>query len=247
MKRIFFGLLTISFMTANAQAKIIKYYTEGWMETSKEKAAYYAEFIKEGSNYSCTSYWINTQKVRGKSVYADTLMKSPIGIQLLYSKNGHLEDSSSFENNELKYSYHYYPNGQLAMHYFLPDNKKEGTVEGYDESGKKIKNYIFQREAEFKGGQKAWTSYINKSATKDFPAKGKEEVTVTVKVEFIVDENGEVITPKILASSGYKNVDNDALQVIANSPSWKNAVLYNQPVNAYRVQPIIYTLQPEKK
>lgn len=247
MKGILFILLTISFISAKAQAKITKYYTEDWMETSKEKAAFYADFIKEGANYNCTSYWINTQKVRGRSVYKDTVMQSPIGLQVLYSKNGYTEDSSFVENNEVKYSYHYYPDGQLAAHYYLPDNKKEGIVEGFDESGKKIKNYIFQREAEFKGGSKSWVSYINKNAIKDFSAKGKEEETVTVKVEFIVDKNGDVVLPKILKSSGYKNVDNDAIQVISSSPTWKNAILYNQPVNAYRVQPITYKLQPQKK
>lgn len=247
MRKVFFSLLSISFLSANAQVKITKYYTEGWMETSKDKAAYSADFIKEGANYSCTSYWINTQKVNGRSVYPDTVMQSPIGLQLLYFKNGHLQDSSFFENNEIKYSYHYYPNGQLAMHYFLPENKKEGIVEGYDESGRKIKNYIFQREAEFKGGQKGWISYITKNVTKDFAAKGKDAVTVTVKVEFIINKDGDVVTPKIMESSGYKNIDQDGLQVIANSPAWKNAVQYNQPVNAYRVQPITYMLQPQKK
>lgn len=248
MKGFFFCLLTVAFSTISAQTKLTKYYNASWLETTSEKAAFYADFIKEGANYNCTSYWINTKTVRGKSTFADTTMLYPIGLQVLYFKNGHVEDSSFFDDNKLKYAFHFYSNNQLAAHYYLPENEKEGITEGYDESGKKIKNYIFQKEAEFKGGQKAWASYISKNAPTDLSIKGAtEEMTVSVNVEFIVDENGYVIFPKILKSSGYKNVDNDALQIIANSPTWKNAVQYNIPVRAFRIQPLTFVLKPEKK
>lgn len=165
----------------------------------------------------------------------------------MYFKNGHTEDSSLLDNNKLIYSYHYYPDDHLAMHYFIPEHKRQPVVEGYTESGEKIRNYIFQREAEFKGGPENWDSYISQNATKVFFSKGKDTETVTVKVESIVDKNGDIVSPKILESSGYKNVDNKALRVISKSPSWTSAVLYNEPVNAYRVQPFVYTLLPQTK
>ncbi|MEO6845197.1 MAG: energy transducer TonB, partial [Ginsengibacter sp.] len=225
-----------------------KYYTSNWLETTKDKAVFYADFLKDGANYKCTSYWINTSTVRGKSTYADTTMLHPVGLQGLYFKNGHVEDSSFFEDDKLKYSFHYYPNNQLAAHYYSSENNKEGITEGYDDSGRKIKNYVFQKEAEFKGGQKAWASYIIKNAPTDLTVKGiTEPVSVSVNVQFIVDENGYVIMPKIIKSSGYKNVDNDAVQIIANSPTWKNAIQYNNPVKAYRVQPLTFEVRPEKK
>lgn len=98
----------------------------GW-KPPNEKAAFYAEFIKIGENYNCTSYWANSRKIKGKSTYADTVMQFPIGLQVLYYKNGQVEDSSFYEGKDLKYSYHYFPNNQLAAHYYLPDNKKEGV------------------------------------------------------------------------------------------------------------------------
>ena len=248
MKIFFACLLSVAFSTITAQTKLTKYYLSNWLETTSDKAIYNADFVKNGANYDCTSYWANTKTVRGKSTFADTTMLHPVGLQVLYFKNGHVEDSSFYDNDELKYSFHYYPNNQLAAHYYLPENKKEGTAEGYDESGKKIKNYIFQKEAEFKGGQKAWVSYIIKNAPTDLSEKEiTGPVTVTVNVEFIVDENGYVVMPKIIKSSGYKNVDNEALQIIANSPTWKNAIQYNNPVRAYRMQPLTFELKPEKK
>ncbi|MEO6837560.1 MAG: TonB family protein [Ginsengibacter sp.] len=56
---------------------------------------------------------------------------------------------------------------------------------------------------------------------------------VTTNVEFTVDENGNVEMPKVIKSSDYKNVDNDALQIIAKIHNWKNAIQNNHPVNAY--------------
>jgi len=247
MKRIFFTLISFSYLATYAQPKVTKYYTADWVETSKDKAAYYADFIQDGNKYDCTSYWINTQSVRSRSAYSDSGMQNQTGLQLLYFKNGHTEDSSLLYNNKLIYSYHYYPDDHLAMHYFIPEHKRQPVVEGYTESGEKIRNYIFQREAEFKGGPENWDSYISQNATKVFFSKGKDTETVTVKVEFIVDKNGDIVSPKILESSGYKNVDNEALRVISKSPSWKSAVLYNEPVNAYRVQPFVYTLLPQTK
>lgn len=238
----------VAFSTTTAQTKLTKYYLTNWAETTSDKAIYYADFVKNGANYDCTSYWANTKTVRGKSTFADTTMLHPVGLQVLYFKNGHVEDSSFYDNDEMKYSFHYYPNNQLAGHYYLPENKKEGITEGYDESGKKIKNYIFQKEAEFKGGQKAWVSYIIKNAPADLTVKGiAEKMMVTASVEFIVDEDGYVTSLKILKSSGYKNVDNEALQIISNSPAWKNAIQYNKPVKAYRIQPLTFELKPEKK
>ena len=38
--------------------------------------------------------------------------------------------------------------------YYLPDNKKEGITEAFDEEGNKLKNYILSKDAEFKGGEK---------------------------------------------------------------------------------------------
>ncbi|KAA9035839.1 TonB family protein [Ginsengibacter hankyongi] len=247
MKLFFSFLITIAACNAQAQTKITRYYDANWIETSKEKAAFYADFIKDGTAYSCTSYWINTKTVRGISVFPDTVMQNPIGKQILYFKNGRIADSSFTEDKKTIYLFHYYPGGQLAMHLYVPSNSSEAVVEGFDEDGKRIKHYIFQKDAEFKGGTKAWQSYIVKNAARDLSVKGDSAITAKVQVQFIIDENGDVIAAKIFKSSGYRNVDNDALRVISDSPKWNSAILFNQPVNAYRIQPFEYPLQPEKK
>lgn len=252
MKAFMICLLVVISTFTNAQTKTTKYYNSDWEETPKEQATYYADFVKDGDQYHCTSYFMKTHTVSGVSTFADTVMAWPIGLQILYYENGSLKDSSFYKDNQYEYWYHYYPGGQLEAEYYFPENKKEATSKGYDESGKTIKHYIVEREAEFKGGQKAWESYIRKHAARTLtsdllPKKGKGSLTVNVLVQFIVDKEGYVIKPKVLKSSGYKKVDADALQVISGSPGWKSAIQLNKPINAYRIQPLTYMLRSDKK
>ena len=162
-------VLMLCAFISNAQTSIVKYYDADWIETAKEQAIYFAEFLKEASGYKCTTYWINSNKVRGISTYPDTVMKNPIGLQRLYYKNGNLEDSSFYDaNGTLKSNYHYFDNKKLAAHFYLPENKKEPIIEGFDEAGNKLKDYVYAREAGFKGGASGWQAYLLKNISKDF-------------------------------------------------------------------------------
>ena len=245
--RLLFVCLFMSASIFSKAQKVVKYYDATWASAPQDKAVYYADFTKEGDVYKTTSYWIAGNILRGRSTFANTIMEKPIGTQILYARNGHVEASAFYADGKTQYLFHYYPNNQLAMHYYLPTNAKEPVIEGFDEDGKKIKNYVFEKEAEFRGGQKAWQSYIAKSATKDFGIKGDGALTATVQIQFIVDGDGNVSAAKVLQSSGYKEIDRDALRVIRESPLWNSAVQFNKPIKAYRVQPFVYNLADKKK
>ncbi len=67
-----------------------------------------------------------------------------------------------------------------------------------------------------------------------------------VQVKFTIDKEGNAANVKIFKSSGYKEIDKDALRVISESPVWNNAIQFNNPVKAFRVQPFSYKLLDEK-
>jgi antitoxin component YwqK of YwqJK toxin-antitoxin module len=134
---------------------IIKYYDSLWMSTSKNAAFYFTEFIKEDTFYRCTSYWMKSKKLNCKSTYSDTLFSKPIGILLRYYENGQTEDSTFYENGTLKNTFHYYPNGNLWVHYSYNKESKEQITEAYDMDGNKLKDFIYLKEASFPGGQSA--------------------------------------------------------------------------------------------
>lgn len=222
---------------------ITKYYDDHGQEAPADKSAYYATCNKTGNQYQCTFHWTDNHNVRGTATYTDSTLSSPDGTLVTYDRKGHLEDSILYAEGKVDFSYHYYPNGQVAVHSHMPYGKKEAVTEFFDESGQKIKDMIVSKEAEFKGGEAAWQAYLKKNTDKDLALSGsKGGVTLTVEVEFTIDENGTVSNQKIKTSSGFKNVDKDALSVIAGSPKWSPAISYNKPIKTYRVQPVSYDI-----
>ena len=220
---------------------VTKYYDDHGNEVSAGKAVYYATFIKDGNMYQCTTYWKDNNAIKGKATYADTTLSSPDGTLTTYDRNGHLEDSIFYEEGTVDFSYRYYPNGQVAVHYHLPYGKKEGVTETFDENGKKINNFIMSREAEFKGGEEAWLAYIKKNTDKDLAiSRDKNGAVPGVEIEFTIDEEGQVTNPKITRSSGHKNIDKDALRVISDSPKWSPAISYNKAIKAHKVATVNY-------
>jgi TonB family protein len=234
-------IILASYCLQAACQDAVKYYDNSWNEVPAEKAVYYAKFTKDGDVYQRTTYWRDNNAVQGISTYTDKAFSSPEGVHVTYDRKGHLEDSAFYEEGVKQFSYHYYPNGQVAVHYHLPYGKKEGVTETFDENGKKINNFITAREAEFNGGESAWQAYLKKSIDKDFAVKRDRDTTFpSAEVSFTIDEQGQVTNPKITRSSGFKNVDKDALRVISDSPKWSPAISYNKAIKANKVQTVIY-------
>jgi protein TonB len=112
----------------------------------------------------------------------------------------------------------------------------------FDEKGNvQTANCIYEKEAAYKGGDKAWFSYLTKNLS---AAKYPEEYYQgkaygTVYIQFIVDVDGKIIEPKAL-NSVHHYLDEIALNIIRQSPRWEPAVQYNRNVKAYRKQPITF-------
>jgi TonB family protein len=181
-------------------------------------------------------------------VYSDTSFGFAKGPVVRYAENGTIEDSAYYDKlGSMVYGYHYHVNGKLAGKFLLPEGAKEPEMEGYDEEGKRIKNYIFLREAQFKGGNQKWIAFLTKSLSTEFTTKSNTEEHKRVVVEFIVDKSGYVVETKVFESSGNSAMDADAVRTIQSSPQWIPAIQFNKPVNAYRRQPLTYVLYPPAK
>lgn len=249
MKKYFlYTLLICATLPLAAQETVTRYFDNDGGPTSKERAVTYVQFVKQGEVYQATSFFVKGNILQGRGTYADTLFSRPSVEKTTYYKSGKLEDSVVYRPDGSVYeAFHFYENGQLGGHYYTIETTKKEVSEGFDENGLKIKNYILGQEAEFKGGDEAWKNYLLKSVRKDILVRGSEPQTVTVLIQFFVDVDGNVSGVKVQKSSGVVLVDKDAVGVITSSPPWKNAIQYNKPVKAYRVQPITYVLEPMQK
>lgn len=236
--------------TVFSQQAVNKYYDKDWAETTQNRAAYHSVFTPKGQLYECVTYYGNTDKIKSVSMQKDTVRGVPVGLQMSYYKNGKLEDSSYIADGvDVEYSYHYYRNGSLHARFVKGDASHKEIIEGYDEAGMRIKKFVFQREAEFKGGDAGWAKYISKKAalTKDIleslAQENPEEKQVSLIIKFAIDTEGYVTKAKVVESSGHKIIDNYALDVINSSPRWKPAIMLNERIVAYRLQPFKYLLQ----
>jgi antitoxin component YwqK of YwqJK toxin-antitoxin module len=242
MIELFSLVIILSSLSASAQDKsIIKYYDSLWSPTSRDSAFFYTKFIKNNSLYDCFSYWAETNKLYGRSVYADTVFTKPRGYFIRYYESGQVQDSSYFyENDELKYAYHYYPTGKLWAHYSYDNRTKQETSEGFDNQGMRIKGFIYMKEAEFPGGDNAWGAFLSQNLKTNVPIKNKAPLgTYNVVITFIVSTNGKIIDVKPVTNVGY-GMEDEAMRVIKKSPRWKPLILLGEERNAYRRQPVTF-------
>ena len=149
-----FTLFACTLFVQNLHAQnntIIKYYDSSWVSTTKDSSVYFTRFVKKDDVYNTYSYLTKSNKLNCVSTYTDTLFTKAVGLQRRYHKKGWLQDSTFFyEDGNIKNNYHYYPNGILWPHYTLDKPGAPETSEGFDEQGKVIPNFIYERELPFR-------------------------------------------------------------------------------------------------
>ncbi|MBK7554101.1 MAG: energy transducer TonB [Flavobacteriales bacterium] len=95
---------------------------------------------------------------------------------------------------------------------------------------------LVEQPPEYPGGHTALRNYLLNNMV--FPeAVGKEAISGTVKVRFVVDRHGKVREPKIIFSL-HPDVDGEALRLISVMPDWQPGRLREKPVNVMYVLPI---------
>lgn len=117
-----------------------------------------------------------------------------------------------------------------------------GTGVVFDPAAKKEKEpkgFIpIEMEAQFPGGEKAWTNYISRALMKKIDEFSENDFG-RCEIRFIVDVNGKVSDVTIINPRN-NLLEEIARETIANGPKWIPAVQNGQSVKAYRIQPIIF-------
>lgn len=97
---------------------------------------------------------------------------------------------------------------------------------------------------EFPGGQDALMNYFATSVV--YPKSlEKDNVSGKVFVQFTVTTTGEVTNVKALRSSGYDEMDAEAIRVIENMPKWNPAIKNGKAVAAEMTLPFQFTLKQD--
>lgn len=178
-------------------------------------------------------------------------------------RNGFMSDSISRENDSTDVQVGWFDDGSIAYAGYLVNGKEDGkwkyfhhngklssveiyhhgemiSAEYFNENGEVLTDTsLVNRDADFKGGIKEWSKYLGKNIYWPSNFEFNTSATVTVVVDFSIDENGKVADIEI--SLPFRpEFDQIAFKIIKNSPDWKPAIFHNRKVKVYRRQPITF-------
>lgn len=227
---------------------IISYLAKGGGETTKENAYTEMKFFKINNSWHGREYYIKNGVLRSEGDYADSNVKTPLGLFNNYTETGKLDYVATYTNGSPDEITYYNKNGSKKS-WVLYENQKVKDQKGWDASGKEIKNFTVVKPASFKSGADGWAKYLKKSLDKNF---APDQVTVAgtykVEVSFTVNVMGFTSRPKIISRSGScKSCEAEALRIISESPEWIPAISQNQPVDAVIVQPFVFSVLDTKQ
>jgi len=99
-------------------------------------------------------------------------------------------------------------------------------------------------EAKFPGGDGAWTRYVTKAIESNIDELTDAGQSGTCRVRFIVSKDGTVSSVEALTMKGSKLAE-IAVNAIRKGPKWTPAQQNGRHVNAYREQPVTFTIQDQ--
>lgn len=236
-------LLLLNAFLCEAQT-ITTWHNDQLDKVNKEQATQRVEIELRDKKYYRSFYSIRSGKLKSSGLYADTGWFKPLGLHISYDSTGVFTDSSIYNNESKKiYAAHYYPSGKLFIKYASNPANSTETIKAFEESGKNIPNFVYEREADFAGGFEGWKKHLIKHLKPSVPVRKKAKAgRYPVIIRFIVTSDGSIreIVPETSYGHG---MEEEAMRVIRLSPNWMPAIQYNKKVNAYRRQPILFVVE----
>ncbi len=222
-------------------------YDSLWNPCQLDKAKYMG-YVRQldDTTYRWSMYHF-TGTLMSVETYKDNEAKIPNGYFAWYDENG-IIDSSGYSLNGKKDSHWYTYDDTLAV--IIEREYSNGTlVRIIDHNDPSYKRQVDlsdslpgDKEADFKGGVKAWIKYLEKNY--QFPSRALSlNKFGKVMVDFVVDTTGKVKNPRIVKSVEF-SLDQEAIRLIEQSTNWIPAIRNRKKVNAFRRQPITFA-KPE--
>ena len=114
---------------------------------------------------------------------------------------------------------------------------------GYGQSKDTSQDSLYTKpeiEPQFKGGMPAYIAFIKQHLT--YPKKAANEgITGKVVVEFVVEKDGTITSPRLVNSLGY-GCDEEVLRIVKLMPPWEPGQVDNHPVRAWKTLPVVFKI-----
>lgn len=113
-------------------------------------------------------------------------------------------------------------NVKVRFRYKYQAAEKKANTGSIKEGGYLV-TVVPEKEAEFPGGFKQMTGYLNQHIINEIPGPGALIKIQEITVKFTIDEHGHVVNTKILRASADPKVDKLVLDAISKMPAWEPA------------------------
>lgn len=207
-----------------------------------------ARFYKNGNKFSSTLYSDGKQTYEcgwyenGNKKYEMNYFSGKLNDVVNYwYYDGSKQYSCFYENGIINGSATgWYPDGtKKREETFNNGELKEGKC--FSQEGKKIDYFPFLTSPSYKGGEIEMVKYLSHNIV--YPSKAyKNGISRIVYVDFVIDENGNIIEPEI-DRKGKVDLDQEALRVISSMPKWIPATIDGEPEKFWYRLPIKYTIK----
>ena len=234
----------------NNNLLLVAHYKDSSLQVSHGLFQFYYDnglFKKEvnyenGKEHGLLKQWDSLGRITDSVLYnyGEKIME----VNAYYHKNGRL---SGFIVNDIKSDRldktYYDANGRITSEANFIGQK--GIIKYYDSTMNGRIDTVYTREeieASFPGGERAWTLYIKQQIEKNIDALIKDNKSGTCRVKFIVDKDGNTKNAEALTMQGSK-LAKIAVNAVLKGPKWIPASQYGRKVNAFREQPVTFSVQ----
>lgn len=233
---------------AKSQGDEFNFFDASWKK-AKEKNAVYLLRVRQSGD---TSWQYSYYNVYGPLVRIETYKdkKATIrhGLFAWYNEEGWL-DSSGYYYEGLPDKNWTYPDSTMRVHkvqYY--DKGKPLSEKEYISKAPKIIDPAYpdfsrlSPESYFPGGANGWLQYLNQNL--HYPKRAIDNrVQGKVVAFFRIEPTGEIRDIQIKHSVEL-SIDDETVRLFMASPAWIPAIRYDHKVLSYKVQPVLFRLEP---
>jgi protein TonB len=230
--------------TASFAQKGIYFFDAYWQSTNQKNAFYLVRHKKLPDNTLQMDYYNYKGPLVKTETFTDNKASIRQGRSTYYDRNGRIDSTGYYNNNQRDRSWYYYTDADTANITKIVEYENGKVLKITDPSQeKKDTAVVDEQESEFPGAQSGWMRFLNKEFR--YPDRAVEnEIQGQVRILFIVNTDGKVEEP-VIYKSVELSLDDESLRVLNATPAWIPGMKNGEKVKTYKVQPFTFRLESE--